>query len=119
MTRGDGFVVGSPRAEAAVEVAHQAVPEGAEGLVVEVTGGAPCVVELAATRARAQRAQRPLVGCVGEPPVADEARLHGALASRCYGERRGAGVVPAGLRRLVAFGVIPELAKHPGAEHAL
>ena len=99
MTPGDGFVVGSPGAEAAVEVAHQAVPEGAEGLVVQVTGGAPCVVELAAAGARAQRAQRPLVGCVGEPPVADEARLHGALASRCYGERRGAGVVPAGERQ--------------------
>ena len=63
MTPGDGFVVGpSPGAEAAVEVAHQAVPEGAEGLVVQVTGGAPCVVELAAAGARAQRAQRPLVG---------------------------------------------------------
>ena len=56
MTPGDGFVVGSPGAEATVEVAHQAVPEGAEGLVVQGTGGAPCVVELAATGARAQRA---------------------------------------------------------------
>ena len=26
------------------------------------------------------------------------------------------GVVPAGLRRVVAFGVIPELSEHPGAE---
>ena len=101
MTPGDGFGVGSPRAEAAVEVAHQAVPEGAEGLVVQVTGGAPCVVELAATRARAQRAQRPLVGCVGEPPVADEARPHRPLAAGCYGQRRGTGVVPVTSRKVV------------------
>ena len=98
-----------------MQVADEAVGEGAERLVVQVAGGAPPVVELAASRARAQRAHRPLVGGVGEPPVADEAGLHGALAPRCYGERRGAGVVSAGERRVVAFGVILELAEHPWA----
>ena len=99
-----------------MQVADEAVGEGAERLMVEVAGGAPPVVEVAAARARLQRAQRPLVGGVVEPPVADEARLHGALAAGCYRQRRGTGVVPAGLRRVVAFGVIPELAEHPGAE---
>ena len=57
-----------------------------------------------------------MVGGVGEPPVADEAGPHGVLAAGCYRQRRGVGAVPAGLRRVVAFGVIPELAEHPGAE---
>ena len=67
-----------------------------------------------AARARLQRAQRPLAGGVVEPPVADEARPHGSLAAGCYRQRRGTGVVPAGLRRVVAFGVIPELVRAPG-----
>ena len=99
-----------------MQVADEAVGEGAERLMVEVAGGAPAVVEVAATRAGPQRAHRPLVGGGVEPQVADEAGPHGPLAAGCYRQRRGTGVVPAGLRRVVAFGVIPELAEHPGAE---
>ena len=96
---GGGLVVAGAGPETAVQVADESVGEGAQRLVVEVAGGAPCVVEVAAARARPQRAQRPLVGGVVESPVADEARLHGPLAAGCYGQRRGTGVVPAGERQ--------------------
>ena len=52
-----------------MEVADEAVAEGTQRLVVQVAGGAPPVVELTASRARVQRAQRPLVGGVGERPL--------------------------------------------------
>ena len=113
---GGRLVVGQAALQAAVQVADEAVGEGAQRLVVEVAGGAPPVVEVTAARAHPQRAQRPLAGGVVEPPVADEAGPHCSLAAGCYRQRRGTGVVPAGLRRVVAFGVIPELAEHPGAE---
>ena len=68
------------------------------------------------SRARPQRAQCPLVGGVVEPPVADETRLDGRLAAGCYRQRRSTGVVPTGLRRVVALAAIPELSEHAGAE---
>ena len=81
---GGGLIVAGAGPEAAVQVADEAVGEGALRLVVEVAGGAPPVVEVTAARARSQRAHRPLVGGGVEPQVADEARLHGPLAAGCY-----------------------------------
>ena len=57
--------------EAAVEDADEPVGEGAEGLVMEVAVGAVLVVERAASWALGKRAERCLIECVVEPPVAD------------------------------------------------
>ena len=95
----DDLVVEGVIPEAAVQVADEAVAEGAQRLVVRIAGGAAPIVERSAAWAALQRAQRPSADGVVEPPVADEARSHGVLASGCYGQRRRAGVVPAGERQ--------------------
>jgi hypothetical protein len=46
------FVVLSVVAKSAVQDAHEAVAQGAQGLVVEVAGGASLVVELAGAGTR-------------------------------------------------------------------
>ena len=89
---GGRLVVEQAALQAAVQIADEAVGEGAQRLVVEVAGGAPPVVEVTAARARLQRAQRPLVGGVVEPPVA---RMKRAFTVRLPGRSGVSGEVPA------------------------
>ena len=63
-----------------MEDADESVAEGAEGLVVEVAGGAVLVVERSAAGAGRERAERPLVDGVVEPAVADVAGEDGSFA---------------------------------------
>ena len=62
-----------------MEDADEAVAEGAEGLVVEVAGGAALVVERCGSRGWSQGAEGPLVDGVVEAPVADVAGEHGSF----------------------------------------
>ena len=59
--------------------AHEAVAEGAEGLVVGVVGGAVLVVEGSGPGADLEGAQSPLVDGVIQPAVAYVAGQHGAF----------------------------------------
>ena len=66
-------------AEAAVQDADEPVTEGAEGLVVQVAGGAALVVVGPRAGAGLQCAEGPLVDGVIQAAVADVAGQHGAF----------------------------------------
>ena len=100
-----------------MQIADQTVAEGAQRLMMPVPDRSSASVVRPAPRTRSKRAERPHVGRVVEAPVPHEAGGHRPPAPRCSGERRGARVVSARLRGHAAFGVVPELAQHPGAEH--
>jgi hypothetical protein len=76
---GGVFAVGGVVAEAAVQDADESVSQGAEGLVVQVAGGAVLVVEGACSGTCGERAEGPAVDGVVEAPVADVAGQHGAF----------------------------------------
>src|SRR5208283_4200181 len=80
------FVVLGAVTYAAVQDAHESVAEGAQGLVVEVAGGAALVVESAGTGAAREGAEGPLVDGVVEATVADVAGEHGAFLTRGHGQ---------------------------------
>ena len=83
---GGVLVVAGSVVEAAVEDADEAVAERAEGLVVQITGGASLVVEGPAAGAVGQRAEGPLIDRVVEAAVADVAGEHRAFLARRDGE---------------------------------
>lgn len=83
---GGVFVVGAAGAEAAMQVADEAVAESSEGSVVEVAGGPALVVEVPAAGAGLEGAEGPLVDGVVEAPVADVAGQHGFLLAGCDGD---------------------------------
>ena len=66
--------------------ADEAVAQGAQGLVVQVAGGAVLVVEGAGAGAGLQGAEGPLVDGVVEAAVADVAGQHGAFLARRDGQ---------------------------------
>ena len=66
-------------AQAAVQDAHEAVAEGAEGLVVGVVGGAALVIKGAGAWTGGQGAEGPLVDGVVEAAVAHVARQNRAF----------------------------------------
>jgi hypothetical protein len=74
-----------------VEDADQAVAEGAQGLVVQITGGTTLVVEGSAAGTVGERAERPHVDRVVEAAVADVTGEDGPLLAGCDGQ----GDVPA------------------------
>lgn len=64
----------------------ESVAQGAEGLVVQVAGGAVLIVEGAGAEAGGQGAEGPLVDRVIETPVADVTGQHSAFFARRDGQ---------------------------------
>src|SRR4051794_33515165 len=80
------------------------------------SGSAALVVVGAGSRAACDRTERPGVDGVVEAAVADMAGQHGTVFARRGGQRGGSGGGFSGLGVGVSVRVVPELAKHPGAE---
>jgi len=62
-----------------VQDADESITQGAQGLMVEVSGSAVLVVERSGAWAVVDRAEGPLVDGVVEPPIADVTGQDGAL----------------------------------------
>ena len=66
--------------------ADESITQGAQGLMVEVSGGAVLVIERSRAWAVVDRAEGPLVDGVIEATVAYVAGQNGAFLARCHGQ---------------------------------
>ena len=70
-----------------MEDADESVAQSAQGLMMQIAGGAVVVVEGACSRTVRESAEGPLVDGVVESPVADVAGQYGAFLARRDGQR--------------------------------
>src|SRR6478672_5859711 len=113
---GGCLVVEGPGLEASVQDADEPVGDLAQGGVVLGAAGAFGVVEGPGAGRGAEGGEGLGHERVGEPVVADETGEDDLLLARGTGERRGGGVVLAGLAAGVPVRVVAEFAEDPGAE---
>src|SRR5580692_6620268 len=113
---GGCLVVWGAGLEASVQDADEPAGELAQGGVVLGAAGAFGVVEGPGAGRGAEGGEGLGHERVGEPVVADEPGDDDLLLARGTGERRGGGVVLAGLAAGVPVRVVAELAQDPGAE---
>src|SRR6516225_7707426 len=108
---GGGLVVEGAGFEAAVQDADEPVGDLAQGGVVLGAAGAFGVVESPGAGRGAEGGEGLGHERVGEPVVADEPGGDDLLLARGAGERRGGGVVLAGLAAGIPVRVVAELAE--------